>query len=586
MEFQGVYHRSSDNYCYCLDENNLIINLKTGKGVSKVFLHYGDPFINGILGGNEAWEGKREEIVFKKTLSHHIWWTTTVQPQYKRCRYYFELIGDDEVIYYFEDGFYTEEDLKEMRRQPQYFTFPWMNKGDINKVPSWVNETTWYQIFPERFCNGDKHLNKPGTLAWASPEQSVKNDEFYGGDLRGIINKLPYLKDLNISGIYLTPINESPSTHKYDTSDYFKIDPYFGDEETMKELVQKAHALGIRVMLDGVFNHAGALCNKWQDVVKKGPSSAYYDWFMVNEWPFDPKGWNAKAGRYFTFAFHDKMPKFNTNNEAVKAYLISVCEYWVKTYKVDGIRLDVANEVSHSFCKELRRKLKALNPEIYILGEIWNDAINWLRGDEFDAVMNYPLGETITDFWTNKEETNEKFEALINRCYTLYMQQTNDVLFNLLDSHDTERLRHKIKNKDQIYQQLVLLLAMPGSPCIFYGTEVLLDGAHDPDCRRCMPWKEIERGDYEEELAVIGKLLKLRNEEPLFRSRNFHFTHELGNSRILEFMKIDDYNTHKLKIILNCSEETVAVALEGKIIYSRYFKSNKLAKNGIVIIKN
>lgn len=586
MEFQGVYHRSSDNYCYPLDEENLIINLKTGKGVSKVFLHYGDPFTNGILGGNEAWEGQREEVVFKKTLSHHIWWTTTVQPQYKRCRYYFELVAKEGVIYYFEDGFYTEEDLKEMRGQPQYFTFPWMNKADINRVPDWVNETIWYQIFPERFCNGDKSLNKPGTLEWAGPEQPVKNNEFYGGDLRGIINKLPYLKALNISGIYLTPINESPSTHKYDTSDYFKIDPYFGDEETMKELVQKAHALGIRVMLDGVFNHAGALCDKWQDVVKKGPKSAYYDWFMVNEWPFDPNSWNAKAGRYFTFAFHDKMPKFNTNNEAVKAYLISVCEYWVKTYQVDGIRLDVANEVSHSFCKQLRRKLKALNPQIYILGEIWNDAINWLRGDEFDAVMNYPLSETITDFWTNKEETSEKFEALINRCYTLYMQQTNDVLFNLLDSHDTERIMHKIKDKDKIYQQLLLLLAMPGSPCIFYGTEVLLDGAHDPDCRRCMPWKEIERGDYKEELEVIGKLLKLRSQEPLFRSRNFHFTHELGNSRILEFMKIDDYNTHKLKIILNCSEETVNVSLEGELIYSRYFKSNKLAKNGIIIVKN
>nr|WP_302596662.1 glycoside hydrolase family 13 protein [uncultured Cellulosilyticum sp.] len=585
MELQGVYHRSSDNYCYALDENNLIINLKTGQEVSKVFLHYGDPFTNGILGSNSTWEGKREEIVFKKRLAHHNWWTTTVQPPFKRCRYYFELICNEEVIYYFEDGFYTLEDLEEMKGQPQYFTFPWMNKSDINTVPKWVNDTIWYQIFPERFCNGDASLNKEGTLSWAGPQDTVKNNEFYGGDLRGIIEKLPYLKSLHISGIYLTPINESPSTHKYDTIDYFKIDPYFGDEETMKELVEKAHALGIKVMLDGVFNHAGAVFPKWQDVVEKGPNSKYYDWFMVNEWPFDPRGNNAHEGRYFSFAFNDKMPKFNTNNEVVQEYLISICEYWVNTYQIDGIRLDVANEVSHSFCKALRRRLKAIKQDLYILGEIWNDAISWLRGDEFDAVMNYPLGETITDFWLNQEETSEKFEALINRCYTLYMQQTNDVLFNLLDSHDTARLMHRIQNKDKMYQQILLLLAMPGSPCIFYGTEVLLDGAHDPDCRRCMPWKEIEEGLYKEEMETIQTLLQLRLTEPLFKSRNFHFTHELENSRVLEFLKIDDYNQNKLKIILNCSENEIEVPIEGQVMYSRYLKVNKLGKNGILIIK-
>lgn len=587
MTFASIYHRSLDNYCYPLDKDNLIINLKTGYDIEKVYLHYGDPFSEGIMGGNEQWTGKREELVYKKKLPYQLWWTTTVQPEFKRCRYYFELINKQGSTYfYFEDKVYSEAELKGLNHGVQYFCFPWMNEVDINKVPEWVNRTLWYQIFPERFCNGDSKLDPEGVLPWAGPDTAVKNEQFYGGDLVGLTNKLEYLQELGVTGLYLTPINESPSSHKYDTIDYLTVDRHFGNKEIMKQMVGKAHELGIRVMLDGVFNHLGSHSMQWKDVVEKGTSSPYYDWFMVNEWPFDQKGGNAHKGKYYAFAFNDKMPKLNTSNPKVRQYIIDICAYWIKEYDIDAIRLDVANEISHRLCKEMRIALKSIKPDLYILGEVWNDSISWLRGDEFDAVMNYPLRETISAFWLEQNNTKRQFEEAINHCYTLYMQQTNDVLFNLLDSHDTERISNRICEADKIYQQLVVLYTMPGSPCIYYGTEVLLKGAHDPDCRRCMPWQQIDEGKYQESIELVKKLMRLRKNEYLFRSRNFHFTDQIDNDRILEYIKIDDYDHDKMAVILNCSNEEILLEQPvGEILFSNLYEAGIIKPNGALIYR-
>lgn len=581
MDFNAVYHRANDNYCYPLDEEQLVINIRTGYDVKYVNIIHGDPFKSGILGGAESWDGEALNIPFKKRLKNQLWWTTTIRPEFKRLKYYFELQTEDERWFYFEDGFVSEAQMALEGRSRQCFIMPWMNPADIPVTPAWVNDTIWYQIFPERFCNGDPSINPEGTLSWRE-KGSVTNQEFFGGDLQGIINKLDYIRDLGVSGLYLTPVNESPTSHKYDTTDYTKIDSHFGSEETMKTLVREAHNRGIRIMLDGVFNHSGQNFAPWLDVKEKGPQSQYWDWFMVNEWPFAEEGGNAWAKRYYTFGFFDNMPKLNTNNPAVRDYLIGVCENWVRNYDVDGIRLDVANEVSHTFCKELRNRLKAINPDIYILGEIWHDAMPWLRGDEFDSVMNYPLGESIKDFWIDKSLTNEDFEYTINRCYTRYMQQTNDVLFNLLDSHDTKRLRSDVKNLDEYFQQLAVLFAMPGSPCIYYGTEIAMEGGHDPDCRRCMPWGEIDGGVYNERMDIIRSLLHLRKEEPLLRNRDFHFPNKINRPRVIEFNKmgwVDNY----VEVIINCEEEDIEIPREGELLFSRHYIDNTLLRNGILI---
>lgn len=583
MDFNAVFHRATDNYSYPFDEEQLIINIKTGYDVKYVNIIQGDPFRAGILGGGEQWTGDAVNIPFSKRLKNQLWWTTTLCPQFKRLKYYFELITETERWYYFEDGFVSEEQMHLEGRSRQCFVFPWMNPADIKRVPAWVNDTVWYQIYPERFCNGDTSNDPQGVLAWRE-EGGVTNQEFFGGDLAGITKKLDYLMNLGVTGLYLTPINEAPSSHKYDTTDYMKIDPNFGTEEVFIDLVNKAHERGMRVMLDGVFNHCGRFFKPWLEVLEKGPESEYYDWFMINQWPIDYGNGAAHKGQLYTFGFFDGMPKLNTNNPKVRKYFLDVCTTWVEKYQVDGLRLDVANEVSHVFCKELRSRMKSINPDIYILGEIWHDAISWLRGDEFDAVMNYPLGESIKDFWIDKSLTKEDFEYTINRCYTGYMQQTNDVLFNLLDSHDTIRLRSVVKNLDEFFAQLAVLFVMPGSPCIYYGTEIAMEGGFDPDCRRCMPWNKIENGDFEERIEIVKEFIRLRKEEPLLRSRNFHFPNEIKKSRLIEFRKmgwIDQY----VEVFINCEEEDVEIPKKGEILFARHYIDQTLLKNGILIRK-
>lgn len=583
MDFNAVYHEANDNYCYPFNNDELIINIKTGYDIKSVNIIVGDPFANGILGGGEGWEGEREPVVFKKRLKNQVWWTTTVKPEYKRLKYYFELITDDEKWYYFEDGFLSDEQKNLAGRSRQCFVFPWMNPCDIATTPAWVNDTVWYQIFPDRFCNGDHSLDPDNVLPWRSHKESVLNEECFGGDIKGIISKLDYLKDLGITGIYMTPINKSYSNHKYDTVDYTQIDPLFGDETVFKELVTKAHERGIRVMLDGVFNHSGYYFEPWQDVLSKGTESEYFDWFMINKWPLSVGGGHAKKGEYYTFAFFDDMPKLNTNNPAVRRYFVDICAKWVEDYGVDGIRLDVANEVSHQFCKELRARLKSINPDIYILGEIWHNALPWLRGDEFDAVMNYPLGESIKDFWIDKSLTNEDFEYTVNRCYTMYMQQTNDVLFNLLDSHDTKRLRSDVKSLDAYFAQLAIHFTMPGSPCIYYGTEIAMEGSYDPDCRRCMPWDEIEKGEYADRINIIRELIALRKNEPLLKSRNFHFPNEYADlPRIIQFRKMG-WSDNYIEIIINTSDEDVEIKQKGEVLFARHYIDTALLCNGILI---
>lgn len=581
MEFNAVYHQAYDNYCYPINEDELIINIKTGYDVKAVNIILGDPFAAGILGGGETWNGNKEPICFKKRLKNQIWWTTTVKPPYKRLKYYFELITDDEKWFFFEDGFVSSEQMELEGRSRQTFVFPWMNPCDIPVTPKWVNDTVWYQIFPDRFCNGDHSIDPDYVVSWRNSGE-VNNQECFGGDFAGITSKLDYLANLGINGVYLCPINESPSNHKYDTTDYTKLDPRFGDEQAFLTLVSEAHKRGIKVMLDGVFNHSGYYFAPWQDVLEKGPQSEYYDWFMINEWPFDKDGKASRKGQFYTFGFFDGMPKLNTNNPKVRKYFIDICENWVKKYGIDGIRLDVANEVSHVFCKELRTRLKGINPEIYILGEIWHNSLPWLRGDEFDAVMNYPLGESIKDFWIDKSLTNDDLEYMINRCYTMYMQQTNDVLFNLLDSHDTKRLRTDTKNLDEYFAQLAVLFAMPGSPCIYYGTEIALEGGHDPDNRRCMPWEEIEAGKYAERMEIISTLIKLRKEEPLLKSRDFHFPNEFENPRVIQFRKMGWENNY-LEVIINCSEEDVDIPFRGRTLLERHYIDTTLLSNGILV---
>ena len=581
MEFTGVYHKTSEQMSYPLDEDRLIVNIKTGYDVKQVFIHYGDPYEAGILGGKEKWTGKREEIIYKKRLPHQIWWTTTLFPEYKRCKYYFELRTEQEVWYYFEDGFLTEEQLQMDGRMQQCFIVPWMNPADINRTPAWVNDTIWYQIFPDRFCNGTPEKNGNDIKTWRN-HGTVTNEEKFGGNLEGIRQRLPYLHELGITGIYLNPIMEAESNHKYDTTDYTKIDPAFGDEETMKALCREAHEKGIRIMVDAVFNHCGRKFAPWMDVLEHGKDSRYADWFMIEDWEQIGKRADTRDRRFYSFAFTDAMPKLNTNNEEVIEYFCKVCEEWIRKFDIDGIRFDVGNEVSHRFLKRIREHLKAVKPDLYLLGEIWHDAMPWLGGDEFDAVMNYPFAAAIREFWYQPEKTKSDLEEAIHENLVRYMRQTTEVLFNLLDSHDTDRLIHQTGgNQDLFFQQLAMLFTMPGSPCIYYGTEIAIEGGADPDCRRCMPWDQIEQGNYAEITEQVKQLIALRK-EPAARSMEITLENNNSSDRVVEYVKTGAEGS-RLRVVLNASGKETDVETEGSVLFARGYENGVLRAGGALV---
>lgn len=579
LNFAGVWHRAQDNFAYALNEELVEINLNTGYDVDEVYLIWGDPF-KRISREKRIIETDRLPMDGPKKLAHHKRWSAVVKPPFKRVSYYFELHAGGEIWNYMENGFIAPDDLGKVRLES--FKFPWLNPIDICRHPAWVKDTIWYQIFPERFRRGGV-LNADALPDWEEGVKQAKRGDFYGGDLRGITEKIPYIRDLGANGLYLNPIFEAPSNHKYDTVDYLKIDPNFGINEDFRDLVDAAHRHGIRVMIDGVFNHSGRFFAPWQDVLKNGPRSKYWGWFMVNKWPFDQRETDTMDGKFYSFAFGTNMPKLNSNNPEVIEYVIDVCEKWVEWFDIDGIRFDVASEDSHRLWKDLWKRLKAKKPDIYLMAEIWHDSMPWLRGDEFDSVMNYPLTYAINNFFLQKDSTKLDFEHGINRCYTMYMRQSNDALFNLLDSHDTQRLRRTAGSDACFYQQLAILFTMAGSPCIYYGTEVLMDGADDPDCRRCMPWKQIAQGAFDEEIGIVSGLLKLRHTVAALKSQEIIFTNELEDPRVIEYIK--RHESGDVQVIVNGSGRDVALTGGGETLFSLGATDQTLKKDGVLIRK-
>ena len=568
MNTAAIYHEARTPMCCALDPETLQITLRTGLDAERVVLIYADPYEAGIAGGEESWQGRRMEMRPAAQLERCQLWRAVLRPPYRRLRYCFAVSQGQETWYYYEDGL---RDVLQLDNRVQCFTMPWMNPSDVIAPPDWVRGTVWYQIFPDRFCRGGS--GRPGALPWR--EGPVTNAERFGGDLAGITSKLPYLAGLGVNGLYLNPIFLAGSIHKYDTTDYTRVDPDFGTEADLEQLVRTAHEQGIRVMLDAVFNHCGPAFAPWRDVVVHGPASPYWDWFFVRQWPFDEG--ETRDGRYFSFAFHGGMPKLNTNHPEVQEYFISLCESWVKRYDIDAIRFDVGNEIAHSFLRRLRVRLKAIKPSIYLLGEIWHDAPAWLEGDEYDAVMHYPLQSAIRRFFEDKSQPAAAFGWDVGRCMAVYAPQVNAAQFTLLDSHDTIRLRNRVSGEREYWQQLTALFTLPGSPCIYYGTELLLEGGPDPDCRRCMPWARLEA---EGPSPILRQLIGLRRSQPALQGCEIRFLP--GEGRLVRYRR-GAPGQDQLEVCLNAGSQPEPVAPGGADLFATEWDGETLAPGGILI---
>lgn len=582
---EAIYHRPKDNYAYACANNEIHIRIRTKKNdVQTVTLIHGDPYD----WSHGEWQTTTTEMVKSGSDQLFDYWFVSITPPFKRLRYGFILQDGSESICLTEKGYFPNPPLDDTG---YYYCFPFINNVDIFRAPSWVKDTVWYQIFPERFANGNENNNPDDTLPWGSTEPTRTN--FFGGDIEGVIQNIHYLKELGINGIYFTPIFKAYSNHKYDTIDYMEIDPQFGTKETFKELIEVCHQNGIKVMLDAVFNHSGFYFPQFQDVLKHGENSRFKNWFHVKEFPLITE----PTPNYDTFAFTPFMPKLNTENPEVKEYLLEVGRYWVREFNIDGWRLDVANEVDHAFWRDFRREVKAIKPDLYILGEIWHDSMPWLRGDQFDAVMNYPFTTNILSLFAKQTITVKEFVENMTNVIHMYPKNVNEVSFNLVGSHDTPRIVTECgEDIERVKQVYSLMLTFIGTPCIYYGDEIGMTGEQDPGCRKCMEWDKTLQD--RELFAHIQKLIQLRRDYPLLANEGeLSFISPEYHETCIAYTKTDGSNT--ILIVLNTEKDeieyTIPFNLSGKMVKNLLENSeatssdNKLTiqlkGNGVAILK-
>ncbi|MBU2658702.1 glycoside hydrolase family 13 protein [Bacillus cabrialesii] len=517
MEYAAIHHQPFSSDAYSYDGRTVHIKIRTKKGdADRISFIWGDPYEYNA----GRWSANEQPMRKIAATDMHDYWFAEVVPPFRRLQYAFVVTDRHEDIFFGSSGVcpYNEKTLETIH---YYFKLPFVHEADTFQAPEWVKSTVWYQIFPERFANGREDLSPENALPWGSKDPGV--NDFFGGDLQGIIDKLDYLEELGVNGIYVTPIFSAPSNHKYDTLDYYSIDPHFGDPELFRTLVSQLHQRGMRIMLDAVFNHIGSASPQWQDVVKNGAQSSYKDWFHIHSFP-------VKEDNYDRFAFTPDMPKLNTANPEVQRYLLDIALYWIREFDIDGWRLDVANEVDHVFWKTFRQAVSAEKPDVYILGEIWHSAEPWLRGDEFHAVMNYPFTEPMMEYFADRTIPASRMAHRINAHLMNGMKQANEVMFNLLDSHDTKRLLTRCRNDEKKARALLaFMFAQTGSPCIYYGTEIGLDGENDPLCRKCMVWEKEKQN--QDMLRFMKRLIALRKQE-----------HTLLTEGNLEWILLDDQN--------------------------------------------
>jgi len=401
------------------------------------------------------------------------------------------------------------------------------------ETPEWARDAIFYQIFPDRFARSER-VPKPSNLeSWDSP---CTPRGFKGGDLLGVAERLDYLQDLGATAILFNPIFQSTANHRYHTHDYYRVDPLLGGNEAFRALLNEAHRRGMRIVLDGVFNHASRGFFQFNHIVENGQASPYVDWFIVKEFPLRP--YHAPRGQHGYEAWWNMpaLPKLNVATPAVREFLWDVACHWIE-FGVDGWRLDVPAEIDDDeFWQEFRRRVRAVNPDAYILGEVWHEAHRWLRGDQFDAAMNYLLtraclGYFVGDNLLRSEAAkcgygqiatldDRAFADEIRRLLELYPRPVTEVQYNLLGSHDTPRFRTLARGDISAYRLATLfLMTHPGAPAVYYGDEIGMEGGHDPGCRRGFPWDE---GQWDHDLlAYVRRCIALRKAHPALRRGDF-----------------------------------------------------------------
>lgn len=442
------------------------------------------------------------------------------------------------------------------------------------QTPDWVRDAVFYQIFPDRFARS-LAVPKPKNLdEWGA---TPTYHGYQGGDLIGVVERLDYLTELGVNAIYFTPVFQSASNHRYHTHDYEKVDPMLGGNDALRRLLSEAHGRGIKVVLDGVFNHASRGFFQFHDILENGANAAYLDWFTVSGFPLNAYD-SDKQPAYKAWWGLPALPKFNTDTFAVREFLWGIGRKWID-FGIDGWRLDVPNEIEDDeFWREFRRRVRAGNPGAYIVGEVWSDSQRWLNGgDMWDAVMNYQFTRACLAFFSggdlDQDELRrtslypppspdaESFRREIERLQQIYHPNVTAVQLNLLGSHDMARFVTLVRG-DQSALRLATLFQMtyPGAPSIYYGDEIGMAGGHDPFNRGAFPWHKPESWDTAL-LHLFQRYIALRHAHPSLRRGSFRFL--VANAGVVVYAR--QLAGETVIVAINASKESrsVDVPVEG-----------------------
>ena len=478
-------------------------------------------------------------------------------------------------------------------------------------TPSWVKDAIFYQIFPDRFAKSDE--NPARILPFEDWDSAPTNYGFKGGDLYGVIEKLDYLQELGINAIYFNPVFASASNHRYHTFDYYNVDPLLGGNDALKKLLKEAHKRGIRVVLDGVFNHASRGFWQFHHVLETGAASPYIHWFHFDEDRLTgKKHWGAYPSHHEDQALKNEdsltaigyrawwnlpaLPKFNTNDPAVREFLFDVAEYWIK-FGIDGWRLDVPGEIDDDeFWREFRRRVRKINPEAYIVGEIWHEAQRWLQGDQFDAVMNYLFTAVSLNYFASSHLNMDvitqaggfkdrirpmhahDFANEVDRILDLYPRDITFAQLNLLDSHDMPRFLSCVNgDKNSLKLAWLFMFTLPGAPCIYYGDEIGVDGGHDPECRKSFPWDESK---WDKDLLDYAKAcIAMRTEHTALRQGEYKRIYAEGS--VMVFSR--EHEGEKIITAFNVSNEKQTIELKFEKKQKVLFGQPKISGDQITI---
>ncbi|KAL0235436.1 hypothetical protein GEMRC1_002018 [Eukaryota sp. GEM-RC1] len=540
MDFSHLFHRPQSEFCFARDQTNVCIRLRSKRcTLDNVFLRFGDKYERDNNGGNVF---PIVPMLLIHRTTHHDWFSVVINPPYRRLAYDFLLdIGDQRYVFHEEGSFVFARLQPNDRDVDAMFQFPYINEADIIRPPNG---------FPRLFFTRSLL-----TVSVDWTDDNVDSVSFYGGDLQGIIQKIPYFKQLGINAIYLTPIFQSTTNHRYDTTDYKTIDPILGNDDDFAELVEQAHLKKIKIIIDAVFNHCGDTFRPFLDAVAQGRESKYYNWFHFHD-----------DGTYDRFGFHNYMPKLNTEEPLVRDYLLSIADRYTRRFAIDGWRLDVANEVDHCFWRDFRKTVKSIKPDVYILGELWHNGEPWLRGDQFDAIMAYQVSRATRDFLLRSTPamSRAQFEDVIVNYMMSYPKQVVEAMFNLLGSHDTPRALTEAGANDEVTSDALKRVQMAylfiftcgGAPCVYYGDEQKMTGGADPGCRK--PMRYLPNFGEDEFFKFFQTIIELKKHNPILSTGEFRFLQHPYPFAIVIERFIDNQSVF---ILLNRGSYPISVSL-------------------------